>query len=66
MTRVGSTERARSGGAGFAGAGSGLIVLKVGGSSITISGGNVVLDSKEVKLTATGPLAELAAVVTSK
>jgi len=34
MTRVGSTERARSGGAGFAGAGSGILVLKVGGASV--------------------------------
>jgi len=34
MRRVGSTERARSGGAGSAGAGSGIIVLKVGGASV--------------------------------
>jgi acetylglutamate kinase len=34
VTRVGSTERAKSGGAGFAGAGSGLTVLKVGGASV--------------------------------
>jgi acetylglutamate kinase len=34
VTRVGSTERAESGGAGFAGAGSGLTVLKVGGASV--------------------------------
>ena len=33
MTRVGSTERAGSAGAGFAGAGAGTIVLKVGGAS---------------------------------
>jgi acetylglutamate kinase len=34
VTRVGSTERARSGGVGFADAVSGLIVLKVGGASL--------------------------------
>ena len=33
-TRVGSTERAWSGGAGLAGAGSGITVLKVGGASV--------------------------------
>ena len=34
ITRVGSTERAKSEGAGSAGAGSGLLVLKVGGASV--------------------------------
>ena len=33
MTRVGSTERAESGAAGFAGGGAGPVVLKVGGAS---------------------------------
>ncbi len=42
------------------------IVLKVGGSNVTISAGKVVLESKEVKLTASGPAAELAAMVGSK
>lgn len=42
------------------------IVMKVGGSNVTISGGKVVLDSKEVKLTASGPAAELAPMVGSK
>lgn len=42
------------------------IVLKVGGSTVTIANGAVVLDSKEVKLTASGPAAELAALVGSK
>jgi acetylglutamate kinase len=34
MTRVGSTERARSAAAGFAGAGAGICLLKVGGASL--------------------------------
>jgi acetylglutamate kinase len=34
LTRVGSTERAGSEGAGFAAAGSGIIVVKVGGASL--------------------------------
>ena len=34
MTRVGSTERARSAGAGSAGAGAGICLLKVGGASL--------------------------------
>jgi len=42
------------------------VVLKVGGSTVTIANGSVVLDSKEVKLTASGPAAELAALVGSK
>ncbi len=42
------------------------LVLKVGGSTVSIAGGAVVLDSKEVKLTASGPLAELSAMVESK
>jgi type VI secretion system secreted protein VgrG len=42
------------------------IVLKVGGSTVTVSGGSVVLESKEVKLTASGPAAELAPMVGSK
>lgn len=42
------------------------IVLKVGGSTVSMSAGAVVLDSSEVKLTATGPNAELAPMVGSK
>lgn len=42
------------------------IVLKVGGSTVTMSGGKVVLDSKEIKLTASGPNAEAAPIVASK
>lgn len=42
------------------------IVLKVGGSSVSISGGSVVIDSSEIKLTASGPAAELAPMVGSK
>lgn len=42
------------------------IVLKVGGSSVTIAGGQVKLDSAKVILEATGPHLELAAVVSDK
>ena len=42
------------------------IVMKVGGSSVTISAGSVVLDSAEVKITATGPMAETAGLIGSK
>lgn len=44
----------------------GKIVLKVGGSSVTMSGGSVVIKSKTIKLTATGPQPELAALVGDK
>ncbi len=44
MSRVGSTERRESAGAGCAGAGAGIVVLKVGGAS-TASGSR---DSPEV------------------
>ncbi|KYF49761.1 hypothetical protein BE04_24710 [Sorangium cellulosum] len=42
------------------------IVLKVGGSSVTVATGAVVLKSKEIKLTATGPQPELAPMVEDK
>jgi len=42
------------------------IVFKVGSSTVTISGGAVILDSPDVKLTATGPMAELAGAPASK
>jgi type VI secretion system secreted protein VgrG len=42
------------------------IIMKVGGSSVTIAGGSVYFQSSEVKLTASGPMAELAAMVSSK
>lgn len=42
------------------------VVLKVGGSSVTLSGGSVVLKSSTIKLTATGPQPELAAMVSDK
>jgi type VI secretion system secreted protein VgrG len=42
------------------------VILKVGGSTVSMSGGAVVLKSDEIKLTATGPNAELAAMVGSK
>lgn len=44
----------------------GKVVLKVGGSSVTLSGGSVVLKSSSIKLTATGPQPELAAMVSDK
>jgi type VI secretion system secreted protein VgrG len=42
------------------------VILKVGDSNITLSGANVVLTSKVIKLTATGPNAELAPMVGDK
>lgn len=42
------------------------VVLKVGDSTVSLSGGNVVIHTKEVKLTATGPNAELAPLASSK
>ncbi|WP_437305815.1 type VI secretion system Vgr family protein [Sorangium sp. So ce388] len=42
------------------------IVLKVGGSSVTLAGGTVVLQSTDIKMTATGPQPELAPVVADK
>ena len=42
------------------------VILKVGGSNVTLSGGAVVLASDEIKLTASGPNAELAPMVASK
>jgi type VI secretion system secreted protein VgrG len=42
------------------------VILKVGGSSITLAGGAVVLKSDQIKLTASGPNAELAPMVASK
>ncbi len=39
------------------------ITLKVGGSSVTLSAGQVVIKSSEIKLIATGPHAELAPMV---
>ena len=42
------------------------IVLKVGGSTVTVATGAVVLKSSEIKLTATGPLPELAPMVEDK
>lgn len=47
-------------------ANSASIVLKVGGSSVTLSAGSVVLDSSEIKFTASGPCADLSAAVGSK
>lgn len=42
------------------------VVLKVGGSSITLSGGTVSLDAPEVKISASGPVAEAAGLIGSK
>lgn len=42
------------------------IVLKVGGSKVTLSAGAVVVKASEIKLTATGPNAELAPLVADK
>ena len=42
------------------------VVLKVGGSNITVAGGAVVLTSDSIKLTASGPNAEVAPMVGSK
>ena len=42
------------------------VVLKVGGSSVSLSAGSVVLKSSTIKLTATGPQPELAAMVKDK
>jgi type VI secretion system secreted protein VgrG len=42
------------------------IVLKVGGSAITLSGGQVAIKASTITLTATGPHAELAAMVEDK
>jgi type VI secretion system secreted protein VgrG len=42
------------------------VVLKVGGSSVTMSAGAVVIKSDTIKLTATGPQPELAALVDDK
>jgi|SRR5579859_1593297 len=42
------------------------IVLKVGGSNVTVAGGGVTLTSQEIKLTASGPNAESAPMVGSK
>ncbi|AGP36442.1 type VI secretion system Vgr family protein [Sorangium cellulosum] len=42
------------------------IVLKVGGSTVTLSAGTVVIKSKQIKLTATGPQPELAPLVSDK
>jgi len=39
------------------------IVLKVGGSCVTIASASVTLKSSEIKLTATGPQPELAGMV---
>jgi type VI secretion system secreted protein VgrG len=44
----------------------GSVVLKVGGSSVTLSAGAVVLKSGTIKLTATGPQPELAPMVNDK
>ena len=42
------------------------VVLKVGGSSVTIAGGQVKFDSPKVEIIATGPHAEVAPVVADK
>lgn len=42
------------------------IVLKVGGSSVTLSGGAVTVKSSTIKLTATGPFPELTPLVKDK
>jgi type VI secretion system secreted protein VgrG len=42
------------------------IVLKVGGSNVTIATGAVLIKASEIKLTATGPHAELAPLVGDK
>jgi type VI secretion system secreted protein VgrG len=42
------------------------VILKVGGSSITVAGGAVVVSSENIKLTASGPNAEAAPMVGSK
>jgi type VI secretion system secreted protein VgrG len=44
----------------------GKITLKVGGSTVTIADGAVVIKSGDIKLTATGPQPELAAMVSDK
>ncbi|WP_437483317.1 type VI secretion system tip protein TssI/VgrG [Sorangium sp. So ce1014] len=41
----------------------GSVALKVGGSTVTLAAGMVVIQSREIKLTATGPHAELAPMV---
>ncbi len=46
--------------------GASQVVFKVGGSTLTLAGGAVVLSSKKVKLTANGPNAQLAAIVADK
>ena len=42
------------------------VVMKVGGSNVTLSGGQVVIKSSEIKLTATGPHPEAAPLVADK
>jgi type VI secretion system secreted protein VgrG len=42
------------------------VVLKVGGSNVTLSAGSVVISASEIKLTATGPQPELAPMVADK
>lgn len=42
------------------------VILKVGDSNITLSGGSAVVSAKEIMLEATGPNAELAPMVSSK
>ena len=42
------------------------VVLRVGGSSVTLSAGAVVFKSGDIKLTATGPMPELAPMVNDK
>jgi type VI secretion system secreted protein VgrG len=42
------------------------VVMKVGGSSVTLQGGNVVLKSRTIKLTATGPQPETSAGIEDK
>ncbi len=44
----------------------GTIVLKVGGSKVSLSGGAVTVKSATIKLTATGPAPELAPLVKDK
>jgi type VI secretion system secreted protein VgrG len=53
-------------GAALALTGASAIVLKAGSSTVTISGGAIVFKSSKIKLTATGPHAQVAGVVADK
>ncbi|MEZ4447379.1 MAG: type VI secretion system tip protein TssI/VgrG [Polyangiaceae bacterium] len=53
-------------GAALAFNGASAVVMKVGGSNVTVSSGGVVIKSSTIKLTATGPQPELAPLVEDK